>query len=477
MSDRASRLQRRNSNVKSDARITRKAVITSSREDTSRPKRLKHNQDVAEVNECTQKGECDSVSGSMKRRKKKEDIIFAAGVLTGMARGPRGVVPSDRTASGNMVTVETIEHCIREYSTSTRARERKDHSSEDFCLDKKYNQARGCRCVHVLVELASNSRLEFMSICSQIHSWYLRSRETQRAYDSKTMSENVFEQCFHRCMTIKRNPNGGSSTRMIDLAILPVPDITMDTNVHVRQYLPENYTVTTSTLCINSALGVWRAIVQMDESQDMETWQKRDYRRILYQGARNMQDTSTQLEMQKMFYARVQDFLQAGKDNRNISFKLTAESLYRDNNEDDEAGVEDRLRRLRLSLSQKWKHWNFNTIHMLLANSDLLYNKNTKLFVERVGIKIDRVSDEVTNTLCKLAKAFWKKEKDWDRVSHDKELLFRSFRMATSISHAINAFWGNRRKQNEQECSRCIEIEELHEATPIGGQGDKEKTP
>ena len=110
---------------------------------------------------------------------------------------------------------------------------------------------------------------------------------------------------------------------MVDMPIPPVMGAIQGeeyvAQLGVDQY--ENFTVTESTMCLNSVLRFWGYLAGGDicgrtESDTYLEWKLLRYDAILRWNARIQEDVSTQVRKQKLFYARVGDFWlqKAGKN-------------------------------------------------------------------------------------------------------------------------------------------------------------------
>ena len=353
-----------------------------------------------------------------------------------------GLVDKDETS--DWASTVDVDRAVEEYMDFLlKFPKRTTHLFEgSWCLDRHGNQVQGCRCAFDLYEKKNSgnteTNFEYEMICCGMALWFscANELETTRAQTQTTLSLPKFKELFHKTVVLKHHQGMGAVTKMVDASIQPsLP--TCDANEKV--YIPENTVLTVSTFCLNTFVGIWRALVKQVHANP-EDWEAIGYQRILYQGARNQIDSRTQIKRQKLFYARVEDFLAIGEDSERIPFTRAA-AVYQETGELGE-GTEE-VKEWRLRNFYNWRNWKLQSIHILLANSSMKFNAATKDLVESIGIGIALVSEESLAVLNPILSELWKlrRKNVWKKVTQDKHQWFLPFPASHTILSALDALF------------------------------------
>jgi hypothetical protein len=364
---------------------------------------------------------------------------------------------------------EGIEYLNDYYSRNSR--HPADHCWREFCMDWNKNQTGGCCCVKDLVQKKlghdEGDLEDYETICVEIADWFREAGILEEKRRSKRISQKQHWESFVKSIVLQKSQKG-VFTRMLDLSVLPgMPDSDYDEELGV--HVTQNVVVTEATMCLNSVLHLWTRLTGTVFGGDKSVpgyldWKSRNYNTILRWCSHVQEDVATQIEKQRLFYARVPDFLVAKENAGRIAYNHALEK-YQQNFGVDCGETEEKLWRDRMK--KKWKRWNLESIHILNSGTSWEYNGVTKGLVKRLGVKICRVTEETVNTLHELAISLEKHRALWRVVNQDKKLLFFSMKNCHDVTSAINGtFLGSKRgaignkMKDEDFVSRIAKVDE-----------------
>jgi hypothetical protein len=359
------------------------------------------------------------------------------------------------------VTEEDVKRHLTEIETLYQALSRKQvgEPTRKCCMDDFMNQSATCNCVWRINQMRApasswDDKLDYEIICQEISEWFQGAGLMENLCNTHQVSKLRFYDSFRKTITHRRSSKG-TYTRMIDMSISPdkkiiqEKDYTDDIGVDV----PENFTISQSTLCLNTVLHLWGKIAGGDfggrtGTNEFYEWQARKYDAILRWNAKIQEDVSAQVRKQRLFFSRIDDFLEA-KGKRERVYLNKAEETFQ--------------QRFNLGTSKKetthwrkravnfWKRWNFAAIHILQSNSEMMYNVETKELVSKLDIRIAKVSDSTTSTLYELAESIEKCPRKWSRVAQDKKLWYYPFENCHDLTSALQVHFGQTGKGSRSE--------------------------
>jgi hypothetical protein len=358
---------------------------------------------------------------------------------------------SRKTKPWKTVSEEDIDTAVDELGLlfSALSREQLGSAKRDCCMDNSMNQTGSCCCIHRLRLLKKSNnwddRVDYLVICQEVSAWFCAAGELENRFVNKDIGPTRFREAFRRSIALRRSEKG-VFTRMVDMSVLPDDYATSSAEDEDDEVLDvyENQVVSESTLCLNSVLHLWRKIAGGDfcrnsGTADFEEWQKRNYEAVLRWSAKLQEDVSTQVRKQRLFYSRIDDFLEA-KGKRERVYFLRAQETFQANYQLPSTDKETEHWRKRQV--NYWKRWNFASIHILQSNSEMLYNADTNRLANNLGMKITHVSQPTMSTLCELAEALERNSHKWRRVSKDKKLLYYPFENCHDVSSALKVHFG-----------------------------------
>lgn len=354
------------------------------------------------------------------------------GNVTKNTKGDDEWVDAPRVDKAVDVYIESIDQ-----SSGTRS----DYEDGFWCLDANRNQVKGCRCVFEMQNMkmgGNNENLSLLShahLCNEISGWYSTAKKTEEKFNRGEITRKSFCMAFHRTMTLKVHPQG-SPTKMVDMLIKPSVDINDEEGE--ENYVPANSQLSIACFCLNSVIGIWKVLVQI-KRDNMDKWKEKNYLAILYQGGRNHMDSITQKKRQKLFYSRMLDIVAAKPEQTAIRQDLAAR-CYQDSDELGEGA--DEVRKWKRNSSSNWKHWRLGNIRVLVANSSFNFSRETKLLVEKIGIRISSVSEDTLETLRNILGCLWRESKTqrkyWRRVTQDHSLFFCQLKNCHSLMSGLD---------------------------------------
>jgi hypothetical protein len=361
-------------------------------------------------------------------------------------------LPTEKSkADWKSVTVIRVQEALGylENAYVQNSRELLGSDARNCCMDEFRNQSVSCDCVYALVKKGRsrdwNERVDYEIICQEITKWYGTAGEIELLRLTGRLSQNKWMETFRQCIALKRSIKG-TYTRMVDMSIMPTWKSTecKDYDEEAGLDLYENLVISESTLCLNSVLHIWCHLAGGDfggrsGSAQFHQWRSQRYDVILRWNAKMQEDVSTQVRKQRLFYARIEDFLQAKGQRERVSFKCAQDvfqSKYNLNK------TEKSTKHWRKRQVNFWTRWNLSSIHILQSKSEMLYNVKTRDLVGKLNIAVGRVEDATTDVLRELAEELESMPKSWSRVSQDKKLWYFPFDNSHDVTSAMQLYFG-----------------------------------
>jgi hypothetical protein len=340
-----------------------------------------------------------------------------------------------RTVDWKTVTENDIRSAIEELGKLYNALSRVEKGSwmRNCCMDDFRNQTGSCACIEKIIMLSKSrdwdERMNHQIICQEIAWWFQAAGVLEGMLIDKKIGPTRFRDVYRRCIALKRSDKG-IYTRMVDLSIqpvAPVPEMQENAEEQDEVVLPdvdgnqenkeedvldvyENRVISESTLCLNSVIHLWRKIAGGDfcsrsgNKQFLE-WQELKYDAVLRSAAQLQEDVSDQVRKQRLFYSRVDDFLEAKGVRERVYFEKAQKTFQEKYNLGLSKQVTEHWRKRQVNY---WKRWNFASIHILQSNSDMMYNPDTNILSKKLGMSLTHVSESTTTTLYEIADALEK---------------------------------------------------------------------
>lgn len=353
-----------------------------------------------------------------------------------------------RTEDWKTISESGVRSAIEELGILYRALSREELGSfkRTCCMDDHRNQTGSCACIERMKLMKTSANLDdqinYAIICDEIAMWFHAAGVLENQFLNKEIGPSKFRAAFRRCISLIRSDTG-AYTRMIDLSILPSANVTDGQQTQEEEWecldVYENFVISESTLCLNSVLHLWRIIaggdfIGNDGTDQFREWFSLNYTAVLRWCAKVQEDVSTQVRKQRLFYSRVEDFLDAKKHRVKVKFVKAQETFQQ------KFKLGKSIRELKHWKKRQvnfWARWNFGSIHILQSNSEMLYNPDTNRLANNLGMRISHVSGSTISALYELALALEKTPHKWRRVSRDKKLLYYPFENCHDVTSAL----------------------------------------
>jgi hypothetical protein len=188
---------------------------------------------------------------------------------------------------------------------------------------------------------------------------------------------------------------------------------------------------------------VWRSLVggnqwETTNSPAIEKWLKDDYASLLSKMKRYEVQEQKQKKLQRLFYSRIPDFMNANETAVYVKF-IECFRIHALNGWTTETATG---KRKQYSFRKNWEKWCLNKIHVLRGNSDMEYDKQAAIWKNQMKIRVASISEETMDYVEKVFGMVRDGFKKWSRVSRDRKLLFVPFKNCHNLETAIEWFYG-----------------------------------
>ena len=217
-------------------------------------------------------------------------------------------------------------------------------------------------------------------------------------------------------------------------------------------------------MCVPTALLVWQILVGEDSWEEKEDplvakWLRRNYRHFLDLGGRNAALKIKQTLRQRLFYARIPDYMSASPKAKQIKSTKCLETFKKNNWAVGDGDEEEKKGKLTHILRNRWVSWRFNNIRILRGDTEFLYDKKTKNLVKKFKIKVESLHADNVDFLEQLFMLVGNRRGRLGGVSVDKKLLFLSFKNCTTIKNALEVFYPMTRRRKRKDEKELMDSE------------------
>ena len=327
------------------------------------------------------------------------------------------------------------------------------------CMNVAGN-ASDCSCIFDMRGTDSRSTtedsLKYTAVCKNMAKWFEETRIMERSMDSGLMTVNEFKRKIGAAVWIQPKNSYRAMTKMLNMRMT-------DETEAGRGEATKNFTATRNypdwnlpeqgvgeglgpNVCVPTALLVWQILVGEDSWEYKEDplvakWLRRKYRDILDLGGSNASLKIKQTLRQRLFYARIPDYMSASPQAKQIKTDKCLETFKKHNWAVDEGDEEEKKGKSTHRLRNRWDSWRFNKIHILRGDSEILYNEKTKNLVDKFKIKVESLHADNVDFLEQLFMLVGNRRRRLGGVSVDKKLLFLPFKNCTTITNALQVFY------------------------------------
>jgi hypothetical protein len=324
-----------------------------------------------------------------------------------------------------------------------------------YCLNVANNKS-GCSCLSELLNLKkkTDTEVEYYTACEEMTLWFngmenLEASKEQGLTDQSTISNNLGQ-----CVFIKPRYGGRCHGTVVNMSTTDGFPSERSQALEVTKWKGHDWDTTDkelqfpfhSAMCLPSAMMVWRALVggvKWLESNvsEVQKWLGRDYHSLIRKiGVQEIQQKKTK-QRQRLFYARILDYMEAKSDAQIVKFKIAFE-IHSKNNW--LVGMGSRASKNKSTFRKDWEKWKLNTIHVLRANTKLNYNSTLRTLQEKLNIRISTIGNETVDFLEELfgeIRDCLNKKRKWEHVARDHKLLYRPFANCHNIKTGIDGYF------------------------------------
>lgn len=146
-------------------------------------------------------------------------------------------------------------------------------------------------------------------------------------------------------------------------------------------------------------------------------------------------------ERQRLFYARVLDYMDAERNAVLVKYEKAFEILSANNWLCGDGDSEPKTRNL---LRKDWHKKKLNQIHILRGESNLLYNQTTVELTKKLRVRINSISNKTVDFLEQLfgeIRDNLNVTRRWKHVARDRKLLYRPFDNCHNLESAIDGYY------------------------------------
>jgi hypothetical protein len=329
----------------------------------------------------------------------------------------------------------------------------------EFCMNVAKNPS-ACRCLTQLTQMrddagqdssGNENALYFHVACEEMAAWFNRAGSLERRREAGEIDQSTVTRELVLWVWIKSQYEGRAHTTMLNMAstnAFPAGIIGgirgtswkgHDWDVNVRELNFQYH----SAMCLPSALMVWRSLVggnqwETTNSPAVAKWLKNDYAGLLSKMGRYEVQEKKQKKMQRLFYSRIPDYMNAKEDAIYVKFDKCFR-IHALNGWTTGAATGKAKQYL---LRKEWGKWNLNQIHVLRGNSDMEYDKPAAVWRNQMKIRVASISEETMDYVEKVFGMVRDGVKKWWKVSRDRKLLFVPFKECHNLESAIKWFYG-----------------------------------
>lgn len=193
-----------------------------------------------------------------------------------------------------------------------------------------------CSCIFDLHGLLSETNdrdaetlenhLKYYLACEEIAAWLDEKRLLEMSLDAGDLQANSIDEKFKDCVWVMPRNKNRQSTKMVNLLWERTSDETEVPSIGIGGWkdhawnLPDERCTPMyhATMCLPTLLLVWQMVVggitwNVKDNPSVMTWLARDYKTVLTTEGKNAVLKRKQKMRQRMFYARIPDFMAAKK--------------------------------------------------------------------------------------------------------------------------------------------------------------------
>jgi hypothetical protein len=382
-------------------------------------------------------------------------------------------------ATTTVATQETQENRV-EYSAkmiisamNQATRYLRDKANVNSCLNTDNRPTGNCACVFQIMGMErkrGEKKIFFFLAAEEIAMWFNSTLEVERELIGKQDTATFLLNKYQNCVGVQPLCNGKSYTKRLYFNCLPgcqrpkAAGKLMGHDWDVGE--SEERLEFPTTMCVPTALLVWQMLVGGDNWKNKKfeaitNWHLKQYPRIFVDAGKIAELVERQKLQQRLFYARVDDYMSASPSAQRIKLdKTVVRFIEMDWVQDKELAEEEGHELLRSRLRHNWDMWRFKSIHFVMAGTNMGYSQATRNLVDALNVKVENIEPENVDFLNELFSLIAKQNRNkFDKVARDKKLFFLPFHSCHNIQRALEVYYagpgngslrGNLKKFTEQ---------------------------
>ena len=353
-------------------------------------------------------------------------------------------------------SVEDIEKGLNELCKYIRKRGTRDN----YCLNINGETTGTCDCVYRVSNMEPGRETE--KCHKQIAKWFSSTYTVEEESKQKKKAEtrlSFLTNTYKKCVQARPYNNGKQYTKTVNFTVLPDKKKEFeaatwnghnwDLEVLLRDAEDDTGNCITK-MCVPSVLNLWRCLVGGPEWSNhgnaaMKTWNETNYPKVMVDAGVIAEQTWKQQTRQRLFYARLEDFMDSAVNDKNVGFRK-AYQKYREMGWLDEGdGGDESSNKFCRTMAQNWYMWKLGTIHIIRSNSNMTYGKGTKELFDSLGMQVCSVK----RTTCEFLEELFlyvtdnTPDKMIARVARDRKLRYLPFEMCVDIQSALENYYGD----------------------------------
>jgi hypothetical protein len=328
----------------------------------------------------------------------------------------------------------------------------KKRAGKASCLNIDGRATGSCSCAFRMMAAKEGQDKE----CHIIATWFSSTKTVEEESKKKKPKYRVeyLTKQYKECVNLKPQNNGKQYTKKINFDVL----LGMKKGCGEGNWNGHNWDVeeelrnddngsgSNTRLCVPTLLTLWKFLVGGKDwdrkgNVGMDQWRTNNYPHVLVNAGVIAEQIWKQRVRQRLFYARVEDYMDSGADEKNIGFVRAYEKFKEMQWVD---GSEVSRAQFRKQMAQNWYQWHLGTIHIVRGDSSMAYGQGTKAMFDNMGMKVCSITEKNCDFLEELFLYVMKQnEKRASRVARDKKLLYVPFESCVDIRTAIAHHYGD----------------------------------
>jgi hypothetical protein len=278
-------------------------------------------------------------------------------------------------------------------------------AGSDCCLNIDKKVTGTCACVFQVLERSTETGEEEsenggVQAGDEIAAWFNSTSEIEQRSFGNSDPVSFMTDKYVKCVEADPINNGQQFTKLVYMDI-PVSQrrTTKEGNWNGHDWdvgeHGEGEESLHTKMCVPSVLLLWKILVGGEEwdsraNSELRRWRKINYQQVLVRAGVISEQICKQKMRQRLFYARLEDYMDSGQLARRIPFER-AFAKYKEMKWVDDELTEGTAKR---RLARNWDQWKLSSIHIVRAGSNMDYQESTKALVRSLKMGVRNISAE-----------------------------------------------------------------------------------